>query len=323
MGIFVEGKQGFLLGGQAWLVEQEREFAWAEKHVVKNRSMAWVLGKYVEADNANDNGQIFALDELADAQKTLVNAPLNLLHRPHYILGSFVASEMLYPTGEAGDAAGQDHPYVEALAAMWRYYFPEEYLTLEKAHAEGTLFFSMECVPETLRCAGGCEQEYAYDGRTSPTYCAHLNTPGAKKSLIKPHFTGGALIIPPVRPGWKKADITELSSLLSERAVEAETAYNAISTEFAHLESSQWEQMMLTLLDFAESAREFTPAEREAQARTGNAMPDGSYPIATPEDLGNAIKAFGRHPTDAVKAHIKKRAKALGKETLLPDSWNS
>jgi len=68
--------------------------------------------------------------------------------------------------------------------------------------------------------------------------------------------------------------------------------------------------------------REFTDAEREAAADTGAAMPDGSFPIKTVKDLKNAIQAFGRAKDPAkAKAHIKARAKALGKENLIPDNW--
>lgn len=68
--------------------------------------------------------------------------------------------------------------------------------------------------------------------------------------------------------------------------------------------------------------REFSQDERERLAEKGHAMPDGSYPIVNEEDLKNAIQAIGRaKDPDATKRHIKKRAKALGKEDLIPDEW--
>jgi len=68
--------------------------------------------------------------------------------------------------------------------------------------------------------------------------------------------------------------------------------------------------------------REFTDAERKEAAESGAALPDGSYPIKTVADLKNAIQSFGRAKDPAkVKAHIKARAKALGKESLIPDNW--
>jgi hypothetical protein len=70
--------------------------------------------------------------------------------------------------------------------------------------------------------------------------------------------------------------------------------------------------------------RDISPDQRKQMAKDGRAMPDGSFPIATVDDLKNAIQAVGRaNPGDRpkVKAHIKKRAKALGKSDLIPDNW--
>lgn len=67
---------------------------------------------------------------------------------------------------------------------------------------------------------------------------------------------------------------------------------------------------------------DLTAEGRHHSAQTGHAMPDGSYPIETRQDLAKAIMALGRakHPQTA-KAHIIKRARALGATNLLPKSW--
>lgn len=69
-------------------------------------------------------------------------------------------------------------------------------------------------------------------------------------------------------------------------------------------------------------AREFSDKSRKSLADKGQALPDGSFPIATRGDLKNAVKAFGRasNPT-AAKKHIIKRAHALGSIDVLPDDW--
>jgi hypothetical protein len=68
--------------------------------------------------------------------------------------------------------------------------------------------------------------------------------------------------------------------------------------------------------------KEFSQAERDKAAESGAAMKDGSYPISSKEDLKNAIQAFGRAKNKkATKAHIIARAKDLGAEDALPDSW--
>jgi hypothetical protein len=70
--------------------------------------------------------------------------------------------------------------------------------------------------------------------------------------------------------------------------------------------------------------RDFTATERKTAAKSGNAMSYGSYPINNTSDLKNAIQAFGRASTpDAVKEHIKTRAKALGATSALPATWES
>lgn len=68
--------------------------------------------------------------------------------------------------------------------------------------------------------------------------------------------------------------------------------------------------------------RERSMATRQRLAASGAAMPDGSYPIVTVEDLRNAIQAFGRTDNpQATKEHIMRRARALGRTDLIPENW--
>lgn len=70
--------------------------------------------------------------------------------------------------------------------------------------------------------------------------------------------------------------------------------------------------------------RAYAEDTRKEMAGKGQAMPDGSYPIADEADLRNAIQAYGRaKDKNATKVHIMKRAVALGKEDLIPSSWVS
>ncbi|WP_141576134.1 hypothetical protein [Actinomadura sp. WMMA1423] len=96
------------------------------------------------------------------------------------------------------------------------------------------------------------------------------------------------------------------------------------------------------VLELIESAREQTDAnaqavrlweakydaaQMKAMLGKGHAMknPDGdpAYPIADEQDLRNAIRAVGRGGADhdKIRAHIIKRAKALGKSDLIPADW--
>jgi hypothetical protein len=70
--------------------------------------------------------------------------------------------------------------------------------------------------------------------------------------------------------------------------------------------------------------RDVSTQERKDLADAGAAMPDGSYPIKTVDDLKNAIQAIGRASDPAaVKKHIKKRAAALGQSALIPADWTT
>jgi hypothetical protein len=65
---------------------------------------------------------------------------------------------------------------------------------------------------------------------------------------------------------------------------------------------------------------------REKLASEGKALPDGSYPIRDVEDLKNAIQAYGRSKPSkraAVRRHIIKKARGLGKSELVPEKWKT
>lgn len=68
--------------------------------------------------------------------------------------------------------------------------------------------------------------------------------------------------------------------------------------------------------------REYNTDERKAAAKSGAAMPDGSFPINTLADLENAVHLYGNsHNPAEAKAHIIKRAQALGLTDHLPLAW--
>lgn len=68
----------------------------------------------------------------------------------------------------------------------------------------------------------------------------------------------------------------------------------------------------------------FSTKERENLAKKGEALPDGSFPIRNTQDLKDAIKSVGRAKNpERAKRWIKRRARELGKEDLLPDTWKA
>lgn len=322
-----EGQTRFHIGARAHLVENDRETAseWAAPYILNNPAHAYVIGRFVEAEKANNNKQYFSLSGLQIAKPSITNAPLNVNHSWRNIVGAFLASEMIYPTTEdAGDAPL--NPFIESLGVVWKHYFPDEYRLVQAAHAEGSLFYSMEAVPQTISTIGGTDdaKEYVYEGRVSPNYPDEINNRTVSAIVLnRPWFVGGALIIPPVKPGWSSADITQVSNFMNESLREAEMAYETISDVAPDLEAAQWEHIMEELLlhDYeAEQARDFNAKKRKSLAKSGAAMPDGSFPIENVQDLKNAVKLAGNAKDPAAaKAHIKKRAKALGQSDLVKD----
>ena len=68
--------------------------------------------------------------------------------------------------------------------------------------------------------------------------------------------------------------------------------------------------------------RMYDDETRDKMAEAGEAMSDGSFPIADEDDLKNAIQAYGRaKDKEAAKAHIMKRAAELDMEDMIPEDW--
>ena len=251
MTILTENNNSFFFSSPAILVESDRDLAsdWASSHIVSNPALKWIVGKYVEADSANSNGQYWSLADLRLKQPTIQHSPMNIGHRPNDIVGTFVASEMIYPTQV------DQNPYIETVGAIWKYYFPEEVALVEQAYKTGELFLSMECISDSITCVGpnGCGETFAYLGPMSLSYCEHIRDRTGFRQLDNPHFLAGALIAPPDRPGWKNASVNEMSTLFEKHSDEATKVYAELNSE-SHLSESKKEQLVFQLLSIGEDA---------------------------------------------------------------------
>ena len=70
------------------------------------------------------------------------------------------------------------------------------------------------------------------------------------------------------------------------------------------------------------SKRDYSASARRRMAASGQALPDGSFPIANRTDLMNAIRSVGRASNyEQAKRHIMRRARALGATDMLPKDW--
>lgn len=90
----------------------------------------------------------------------------------------------------------------------------------------------------------------------------------------------------------------------------ATVAASALTTDKTHLPAA--------------SLSRVSPKTRARAADNGEAMKDGSFPIRDGADLKRAVNAFGRaKDKGAAKRHIIRRAKALDKIEVLPESWQA
>jgi hypothetical protein len=68
--------------------------------------------------------------------------------------------------------------------------------------------------------------------------------------------------------------------------------------------------------------RDYSASQRRRMAANGQAMRDGSFPIADQTDLENAIQSVGRAANyESARRHIIRRARALGLTDILPEEW--
>ena len=144
----------------------------------------------------------------------------------------------------------------------------------------------------------------------------------------------GVTIVP--IPAFQEAFIALGHEFLEDLPDEAKEALAACGCERGPEDDEENPDIELSYDAFAErlidemahplgdSFRVYDAAARKRMAKAGTALPDGSFPIADLEDLRNAIQAIGRASDPAAaKAHIKKRARALGHADLIPEGWGA
>lgn len=233
-------------------VEVSSDLAAASNFAVEksNPFIKWIVGDFVEADNANSNTQFWTKDDLAMGEYSIKFSPLNMLHKQETPIGFFASTQTIPLKDQAADGAGSAK--IEALAGMWSHVFPFEAALVNQADEAGQLFYSMECRGSHLHCAGpnGCDKTFEY--MAPETHCAHLMERSSIRHIVNPTFRGGALIIPPTRPGWQGA-----SAHVFEEAVVQEAARYAEQSERAYrsvegaLSPSQWEHLMGSIITLA------------------------------------------------------------------------
>jgi hypothetical protein len=114
------------------------------------------------------------------------------------------------------------------------------------------------------------------------------------------------------------ARVTELST----RFVEARETRNAeLSAKAEELADRVFSEV-----EFEDGFGYIPRRERKKLAKSGQAMPDGSFPITSVDSLRDSIQAYGRGKPSRrpmIRRHIMKRARQLDRADLIPEGWKS
>ena len=151
-------------------------------------------------------------------------------------------------------------------------------------------------------------------GKIMALVAAGANYMAILKSEHVEHFATRALLL---------SQLASTSPDLKGRVRTAKKAARAFALDSATRKADELRERALVASAITELAK-FTEEERAELSEKGFALPDGSYPIRNEEDLKNAIRAYGRAEKSkraSVRKHIVKRARALKKQSLIPDNW--
>jgi len=148
-------------------------------------------------------------------------------------------------------SAATADPHIVAASAIWRWIYPDEAWVVQQASEADKLWYSMECISEQVACVGegSCGTEVAYANYMQGEGCQHMQERSTTRHFKNPTFLGGAVIVPPVRPGWADAD----ASVMSEAAALAEHAYDQAGQP--DMSASDWEKLMAQVVLYAQHAR--------------------------------------------------------------------
>lgn len=242
------------------LAETEAADTWEVER--SNPFITWIAGDFVEGDNPNSNRQFWTAGDLELAEYSIKFAPLNMVHKFRTPVGFYAATRKvklersLSVVGADGAADTVTQPQgsmkIQALSGIWSHIFPWETALAEAADDKGLLFYSMECRGTHLICAGdqGCGQEFEY--LKPDTHCEHLLERSSIRHIVNPTFRGGALIVPPTKPGWKEARAEVITDAVMQEAAsfaeQNEAAYNALEADGATLTAAGWEQLMAMVI---------------------------------------------------------------------------
>lgn len=236
-------------------VPDELASEWANQE--SNPFIKWIAGNFVESDRPNRNKQFWTAGDLEMAEYSIRGAPLNMVHKTRQPVGFFQDTHKVATQADDDTDEAEVKPLkIEALAGMWTHLFPFESALVDAAEEKGLLWYSMECRGTHITCAGdeGCQETFDY--MKPSTHCEHLKDRASVRHIVNPTFRGGALIVPPVRPGWEGATASVFKDAVIEEAAkyaeQTEDIYSAAQAGGADLTPSAWQHMMASIVALAE-----------------------------------------------------------------------
>lgn len=218
-----------------------------EKAATPNKHLMWMQGRFVGAEKANRNNALWTTDDLEMGQPTVAHGPLNWLHEAKHVIGCIADSKLTVPAAYE-KAAYNAQPHIDALAAVWTWIYPDEAWVIENASDQQRLWYSMECISENVECVGegSCGEKASYGDYMGGRGCQHMRQRSAVRRFENPTFLGGAVIVPPVRPGWADAN----ANIIRQAAAMSEKAFEDAGRP--DVPASVWEQMMTQVVASAQ-----------------------------------------------------------------------
>lgn len=240
------------------------KFAFAEelKKGAPNPNLLWLRGNYVEADNANSNGDEWTAEELSIKSLTPMYCPVTVMHDPTTAVGVIADTSLLTPNKDQVPRSR-----IETSLAIWAHRFKDIAEEIAHNYEQGMLMQSMECQAPYYSCKA-CGQTF----QTLPNraeranWCEHLaGSPDAGRILGGVTFTGTGLIFG--SRGAKGAYGDANLEVFQEEVVAAHQELHQESTKRTHRRRTRMGDLDISREEYAELQKRPTQDELAAEKK--------------------------------------------------------
>lgn len=353
--VFERGDKFYLLSPIAPFKPEQaelEEYAFG-KDLIKqapNENLLWLRGNYVEADNANANGQMWTAGDIAVKKLTPMFMPVTVMHDPRTAVG--LIADVALRTPEADKVP---RSRIDTSLAVWAHRFPEIAEETDINYKAGTLMQSMECVSPHYTCAE-CGQLFHKlpDKAEAANWCEHLakSDGWGARILGGVVFTGTGLIFGTrgargandqahlevfqdevaefherahrdsgtsrkQRKGLKNVDTVEISKNEYDRLQQSEAKLTEAQEQLAKLTTERDEAASA-----AEEAEAKATAAEEAKAAEEKKVKDFEEQAQKAEMAGERLSKLGSEFTESLGEFTGKRLKEQASD-LSEEAWEA